>query len=448
MIVILCVCRTKSATSLHLHQRPSLRLTSAPPTWTGDTSVDAHDQDSTHPNVVLSMEDALLRHMRPVRGCTGCLKRKIKCDRAKPECDNCARIGRECSFNVCDESLKLTEEVRKPEQAHSLEHGKSLNDEDPKHSFSSPASPTSSDYASQPIQAIPGLAHNVSLSNQYRKNLREWGLQHAGQSQLTDGLSSGTGPQPLRSYGATPLRSLLGKYYLLDAIAQIKPENVNSCLDVVHTEPPIRPLAESVDRLYAMPPKPWLAIRRMIRNLYTDVLYDILDIISEAKLYTDYVLFHTSSRPTLGPIEQKFACPALFDCVRVRQYMLNMLFREIQAFILKLRRPQIESGKEGYRYAPPLSAPQSSAKPVTVEERMIQASRNSKRLLQIISRRIWDRILHPKVQGKPRNRAVDGLMLTESSDLYCDDLQQTLRVTAIYTLPLILSTNSTRIFCV
>ena len=240
---------------------------------------------------------------------------------------------------------------------------------------------------------------------------------------------------------------MLAKYYLLDAISQIKPENVNGCLDVVHTEPPIRPLADSVDMLYAMPPKAWLALRRMIRNLYTDVLHDILDIISDAKLFTDYVLSHTSSRPTLGPIERRFACPALFDCVRVRQHMLNMLSREIQVFILKLRRQRVESGKEGHPDASSPSERQSCAKSVP-EERTTQASRNSKRWLQIISQRILDRILHPTVQGKPIIHAIVHLMLTKPSKLNCDGLQQTLRVIATYPVPLILATRSSRTSCV
>ena len=280
--------------------------------------------------------------------------------------------------------------MRKPEQARFLESEQSLNDEDHRPSFPSlpnlSASPTSSKYTSRPIQAVPGLAHILSLSPQNRKRLPEWGPQHAGHSQLTDGLRSVNALQPLRTYGATPLRTLLAKYYLLDAISQVKLENVNSCLDIVHTEPPIRPLAESVAWLYARPPKVWLAIRPMIRNLYTDVLHDILGIISDAKLYTDYVLFHTPSRPTLSPVEQGFACPSLFDCVRVRQYMLNMLFREIQV-----------------------------------------------------------RILHTTVEGKPRHRAVDVLMLTKRSKLNGDGLQQTLRVIAIYSLPLILATYTSRI---
>ena len=327
-----------------------------------------------------------------------------------------------------------------------------MNEEDPGLPFPRVPNPSASPKifrtTSQPTRPVPGLAHNLSLSPRNRKRLPEWGPQHAGHSQLTDGLLSTTALQPLQTYGATPLRTLLAKYYLLDAISQVKLENVNSCLDVVHTEPPIRPLAESVAWLYAKPPKVWLAIRRMIRNLYTDVLHDILDIISDAKLYTDYVLFHTPSRPTLGPIEQGFACPALFDCVRVRQYMLNMLFREIQVFILKLSRPRVESGKQSRSDARSPSDSQSSAKSVPLEEERTQAARDSKRWLQTTSQRMWDRILHPTVQGKPSNRAVDALMLTKSSKLNCDGLQQTLRFIAIYSLPLILATYPSRTSCV
>ena len=323
-----------------------------------------------------------------------------------------------------------------------------MKDEDPRPSIPSlpklSASPTSSKNTSQPLQAVPGLGHNLSLSPQHPKRLIEWGPHHAGQSQSTDGLLSDTALQPLQTYGGTPLRTLLAKYYLLDAISQIKPENVNGCLDVVHTEPPIRPLADSVDMLYATSPKAWLTLRRMVRNLYTDVLYDILYIISDAKLYTDYVLSHTSSRPTLGPIERRFACPALFDCVRVRQHMLNMLSREIQAFILKLRHQPVESGKDGHPDTPSPSARQSCSKSVP-EERMTQACRNSKRWLQTISRMILYRILHPTVQGKSMIHAIDYPVLTKLSKLKCDGLQQTLRFVAIYSLPLILATHSSRI---
>ena len=388
----------------------------------GETSVDAHDQDSTHPNVVRSVKEAFSPRTWPARRCVNCRRRHIRCDLAEPECGNCVRLGKKCSSNQDDESHKRDGEARKPEQARFLEFERSSKDEPSVPSLPSLSdSPTSSIYTSQPVHAVPGMAHNLSLSPQHRKRLPKWGPHHAEQSQLTDDLPSVTALRPLQTYGATPLRTLLAKYYLLDAISQIKPENVNGCLDIVHTEPPIQPLADSVDMLYAMPPKAWLVLRRMIRNLYTDVLHNILDIISDAKLYTDYVLSHTSSRPTLGPIERRFACPALFDCVRVRQHMLNMLSHEFQAFILKLRRQRVESGKGGHPDAPSPSARQSYAKSVP-EKRMTQASRDSKRWLRTISQKILNRILHPTVQGKPSNLAIDYFMLTKLSKLNCDGL--------------------------
>ncbi len=387
--------------------------------------------------------------------CEACRMRKVKCDLAEPKCVQCATAGRKCRKSPTsrprdpsNESLKLTEEVWKPEQAQFLQSEQSWNDED-----SGPlaprvpnlsASPKTSKATNQRTQPVPGLAHSLSLSPQSRKSLPEQIPQHARHSQFTDSLLSVASLRPFRTDGATPLRTLLAKYYLLDALSHLKLENTNSCLDVVHAEPPIRPLAESVARLYAKPPKVWLAIRSMIRNLHTDVLHDILDIISDAKLYTDYVLFHTPSTPTLGSIEQKFACSALFDCIRVRKYMLNMLFREVQAFILKLSRPRLEHSEESHSSVRSSSDRKSPAKSVPVEQGRTQAARDSKRWLHISSQRLWDRILHPTLQGKPRKCAVDALMLTKRSKLYCDGLQQTLRVVAIYSLPLILATNSSR----
>ena len=329
-----------------------------------------------------------------------------------------------------EEPILHSKERRKHEPARFLNSQQTLNDDSSRPPFLKVpnvfASPETSKTAKHGTQPVHSLAYSLPLSPQSRKCWPERYPQHAAHSQLTDGLSPVTTLQPLQAYGPTPLRTLLAKYYLLDAISQVKVVNINSCFDVVHAEPPIRPLAESIAWLYAKPPKVWLAIRRMIRNLYTDVLHDILNVVSDAKLYTDYVLFHRPARPTLGPIEQKFACPALFDCIRVRQYMLNMLFREIQVFILKLSRPRVESGEESHSDAGSLLNSQHPAKSVPVERGRTQATLNSKRWLQIVSQRMWDRILHPTVQGKPCNRAVNALRLTRRSKINCDDIQQTL----------------------
>ena len=388
--------------------------------------------------------------------CEACRKRRIKCDPAEPKCVQCTTAERDCRKsptsgprNPSNESLKLTKEVWKHEQARFLQSGQPLNAEDSRPPVPSypdiSACPKASKATDQYAQPVSGPAHNLSSSPQSRKPLPERIPQDAEHSKFTEGLLSVTPFLPLQTYNATPLRTLLAKYYILDAISHANLETVNSCLDVIHAEPPIRPLAESVAWLYARPPRDWLAIRSMIRNLHTDVLHDILDIISDAKLYSDYVLFHTPLMPILGSREQNFACSALFDCIRVRKYVLNMLFREMQAFILKLSRPRLEGSGESHSNARSSSDRKSPARSVPVEHGRTQAARDSMRLLHISSQRLWDRVLHPIVQGKPRNCALDALMLTKRSKLYCDGLRQTLRVIAIYSLPLNLATNSSRI---
>lgn len=357
--------------------------------------------------------------------CTQCREQKIKCDPTETKCVQCAKFGRACSLltsgsrNLGDKSPNFTEEAQKPGQARFFNSEQSLNDEVPRPLFpkvpSQSASPKTSKKTSQHTRPVPILAHNLSLSPQSRKYLPEWVPQQAGHRQATDGSLSAAVLQPLRTYGAVPLRTLLTKYYLLDTISRVKIDNAKACLDAVHAERPARSLADSVNLLYAKPPKVWLAIRHMIRDPFFDNLY-VLDIIFDAKLYTDYVLSHTASRPTLGPIEQMFVCPALFDCIRVRQYMLNMLFREIQVFIL-----EVDSGEKAYSDARFPSDHQSSANCVPAEERT-QAVRKSKRWLQNISQRILDRILNPIVKSKPLKCAFDAFMLTKRSKLNCTGL--------------------------
>lgn len=358
----------------------------------------------------VKLTEEMEQSRRLVVACTICREKKTKCDPAEPKCIQCAKYGRDCRWptsgprNLGDGSLKLTEEAQKPEEARFFNSEQSLNDKDPRRPLlkgpSLSASPETSKTTTARTRPVPILAHNLVMSPQSRKHLPEWVPQQTKHGQLTDGSLSAAVLQPLRTYGTTPLHTLLAKYYLLDTISKVKIENVKSCLDAVHAERPIRPLAESVALLYAKPPKVWLAIRRMIRNPYFDNLY-VLDIIFDAKLYTDYVLSHKPSRPTLGPIEQMFAGPALFDCIRVRQYMLNMLFREIQVLIL-----EVEISGKIHSDARFPSDHHPPAKSLPAEGRN-QAAQTRKRWLQISSQRIWDRILHPTVEGKPRTRSGD-----------------------------------------
>lgn len=133
-----------------------------------------------------------------------------------------------------------------------------------------------------------------------------------------------------------PLRNLLSKYRVLDAMSQLTPEVINNCLDLVYAEPPSRPLTESLASVYVSTPRCWLIIRRMIRNFYTDVLHVILGILSDALVCTDYVLSHTESQPILTISEQQLACKALFSCIGARRLIIKMLHCKIQAFVVSL----------------------------------------------------------------------------------------------------------------
>ena len=331
--------------------------------------------------------------------CLACLEKKIKCDPAEPKCVQCAKYGRVCRWptlgprNFDDGPLKLTEEVQKPERARLFNSEQSLNDKSPRRPFPKDPSlfarPDTSKTAAARTHPVPILAHNLLASPPSREYLPGWVPQQTKHGQLTDGSLSAAFLQPLRTHGAVPLRTLLARYYLLDRISQVKIDKVKACLDAVNAERPVRSLDESIALLYAKPPKPWLAIRRMIQ----DDNIVVLNSISDAKFQTDYVLSHILLEPY----------QALFDCIRVRQYMLNMLFRELRVFLLGEH-----SVEKRYSPAHLLSDHQSSAKSVRTEGSN-QAARNSKRRLQTSSQRSLDRILHPAIQGKPRIRAVNAL---------------------------------------
>lgn len=141
-----------------------------------------------------------------------------------------------------------------------------------------------------------------------------------------------------RNLAKLPLRNLLSKYRILDAISHLKPEVINGCLDLIYTEPPARPLAENLASIYINLPRPWLTVRGMISIFHADVLFGILDLLSDAIVCTDYVLLHTSSRQILTVSEQEVVSGITFECIRARRHVLSMLQQKFQAFVLRLDR--------------------------------------------------------------------------------------------------------------
>lgn len=111
-------------------------------------------------NAQCVVRDAFTPGKQRARGCLSCRTLKTMCDRVEPECGTCVKFGRECSQDLGNESQKLTEEVRKPEQARSLQSEQSLNDEDPRPSF--PNLPILSASPTMPLMA----SDNLGLSRQ------------------------------------------------------------------------------------------------------------------------------------------------------------------------------------------------------------------------------------------------------------------------------------------
>ena len=135
-------------------------------------------------------------------------------------------------------------------------------------------------------------------------------------------------------YIASFLRNLLARYYTLDALSILTPEVINGCLDSISGEPPSRPLVDSVASVYVNIPRSWLAISRMKRDLLTDVLHKVLGILADAQEYTQSILGHTSSIPTLRFSEQELMNPILIDCIRARKLVIDMLHHRIQAHLV------------------------------------------------------------------------------------------------------------------
>jgi len=142
-----------------------------------------------------------------------------------------------------------------------------------------------------------------------------------------------------------PLRNLLSKYRVLDAISQLKPEVINGCVDLIYAESPARPLVENLASIYINPPRPWLSIRGMISIFHADVLFGILNLLSDAIVCTDYVLLHTSSRPILTVSEQEVVSGITFECIRARRHVLSMLQEKFQVFVLRLDRQSALTAK-------------------------------------------------------------------------------------------------------
>ena len=113
-------------------------------------------------------------------------------------------------------------------------------------------------------------------------------------------------------------------------------DDINSCLDLVHAQPPVQPLVQVIALLFQNTPRPWLKIRRNMRCYHTDVLQTILDALGEAQQCSIEILKHTEETPTLTSQEQRLVNTFVLDCIKARQYVIVYLYDKIQEFATSL----------------------------------------------------------------------------------------------------------------
>ena len=136
------------------------------------------------------------------------------------------------------------------------------------------------------------------------------------------------------SHAEYPLLNLITSYCTLDALSRLTPEAINGSLDSILAESPTRPLADKLSSVYVSVPRSWLAISEMKGHLHTDVLREVLDILSNAQEYTHSILRHTPSNPTLKANEKELLNPTLTDSLQACRLVVDILHEEIEAYVI------------------------------------------------------------------------------------------------------------------
>lgn len=135
---------------------------------------------------------------------------------------------------------------------------------------------------------------------------------------------------------SSPLRLLLKQYNLLDAICNLSVTVINTSIDIVDAIPPFRPLVESLNWMTESTPRPWLALRKSIKDFHTDVLHRFLNILVRAVEYTYQILRQMSVKPATSSKERALLDKSHLDHIKVRGYVLLNLQAATTKFIYYL----------------------------------------------------------------------------------------------------------------
>ena len=148
-------------------------------------------------------------------------------------------------------------------------------------------------------------------------------------------LRNGIG-KTVNSHNSSDLRTLLAKYDVLDNISGSDLYTMNNGFDSICAESSQRTLFESLAFLYSSNPRPWLAIRKMVRSLKAEVLHKLLSFLSDIQMCSDGVTGDSHSSPTLVASRQGLGGRDLFQCVRARKLVIDMLHSKTQSWVIEV----------------------------------------------------------------------------------------------------------------
>lgn len=119
-------------------------------------------------------------------------------------------------------------------------------------------------------------------------------------------------------------------------------KTINGPVSIVQSTPPFEPLAESSAFMVASTPRHWLALRKMVRNMYTDGLSLISETIQEALLYTDELTLTQERYSDLPRLVLDH-----LEHILARRMVLQAIQREISAFAPNLALQNTTQGPLG-----------------------------------------------------------------------------------------------------
>ena len=113
----------------------------------------------------------------------------------------------------------------------------------------------------------------------------------------------------------------------------MKSDVIKSHIDSICAEPLTGSMVDRLASIQTTTPRPWLALRRKLRGLQISVLHAVLNVLSEALLYTNDISHAKPSELALTPDERNLIEAPFYDCIDARKLVIVLLRDDIRAVV-------------------------------------------------------------------------------------------------------------------